>query len=91
MLYEVITFYVINRETGKLISAEPIVETTWASHIDLETGKPVEIAGARYDNGPVIITPNPWGAHSWQSMSYNPATGLAYIPVLHQAAKFSDA
>ena len=34
--------------------------------------------------------PSPWGAHSWQSMSYNPQTGLVYIPVLHSAAKFSD-
>lgn len=83
-------FYVINRETGKLISAEPFVETTWASHIDMETGKPVEIEGARYDNGPVDLTPSPWGAHSWQSMSYNPQTGLAYIPTQHQAVKFSD-
>jgi quinohemoprotein ethanol dehydrogenase len=82
--------YVIDREAGKLISAEPFVETTWASHIDLETGKPVEIEGARYDKGPVDITPDPWGGHSWQSMSYNPQTGLVYIPALHQASKFSD-
>jgi quinohemoprotein ethanol dehydrogenase len=83
-------FYVINRETGKLISAEPFVETTWASHIDLKTGKPVEIEGARYENAPFDITPNPWGAHTWHAMSYNPQTGLAYIPTLHQGVKFSD-
>jgi quinohemoprotein ethanol dehydrogenase len=83
-------FYVINRETGKLISAEPFVETTWASHIDLKTGKPVEIEGARYDNGPFDIAPNAWGAHSWQAMSYNPQTRLAYIPSMHQASRYSD-
>jgi len=83
-------FYVIDRATGKLVSAEPFVETTWASHIDMATGKPVEIPGARYENGPVDIMPNPWGAHSWQSMSYNPQSGLVYIPTLHQAVKFSD-
>ena len=42
-------FYVINRKTGQLISAEPMVETTWASHIDMNTGRPVEIEGARYE------------------------------------------
>jgi quinohemoprotein ethanol dehydrogenase len=83
-------FYVINRETGKLISAEPFVETTWATHVDLATGKPVETENARYENGPVDITPNPWGAHTWHAMSYNPQTGLVYIPTLHQAVKFSD-
>jgi len=83
-------FYVINRETGKLISAEPFVETTWASHIDMETGKPVETENARYISGPVDITPSPWGGHSWQSMSYNPQTGLVYLPALHSAVSFSD-
>ncbi len=83
-------FYVINRETGKLVSAEPFVETSWASHIDLTTGKPVEIEGARYIDKPYTITPGPWGAHSWQSMSYSPQTGLAYIPTLHSAVKFSQ-
>ena len=83
-------FYVINRETGELISAEPFVETSWASHIDAETGKPVEINGARYEDGQANITPGPWGAHSWHAMSYNPETGLAYIPTLHQAFTYSD-
>ena len=82
-------FYVINRETGKLISAKPYAETTWASHIDMETGRPVEIEGARYINKPFDITPNGWGAHSWQSMSYNPQTGLVYIPTQFRATKYS--
>jgi len=83
-------FYVIDRKTGKLISAEPYVETTWASHIDLETGRPVEVEGSRYENAPADITPNPWGAHNWQAMSYNPQTGLAYIPTHHMSVNFSD-
>ncbi len=83
-------FYVINRETGKLISAEPFVETTWASKIDIETGRPVEVPGARYEKDRAVITPNPWGAHSWHAMSYNPQTGLTYIPTLHSAVAFDD-
>jgi alcohol dehydrogenase (cytochrome c) len=36
-------FYVNDRKTGKLISATPFVDKiTWASKIDLETGRPVE-------------------------------------------------
>jgi quinohemoprotein ethanol dehydrogenase len=84
-------FYVINRETGKLVSAEPFVETSWASHIDMETGRPVEVEGARYEKDPARITPNAWGAHSWHAMSFNPETGLVYLPVIHMAAIYSDA
>jgi quinohemoprotein ethanol dehydrogenase len=82
-------FYVINRETGKLISAKPFVETTWASAIDSLTGKPAVNPNARYDTGSVYITPSPHGAHSWHAMSYNPQTGLVYIPTIHDAAVFS--
>ncbi len=81
-------FYVINRETGKLISAKPFVETTWASEIDSITGRPEIFPNARYDSGSVYITPSPHGAHSWHAMSYNPQTGLAYIPTIHDAAIF---
>ena len=81
-------FYVINRETGKLISAKPFVETTWASEIDVITGKPKINPNARYDSGSVYITPSPHGAHSWHAMSFNPQTGLAYIPTIHDAAIF---
>jgi quinohemoprotein ethanol dehydrogenase len=83
-------FYVIDRKTGKLISAEPYVETTWASHIDMETGRPVEVEGSRYEDGPADITPSPWGAHNWQAMSFNPQTGLVYIPTHHLSTNFSD-
>lgn len=83
-------FYVINRETGKLISAEPFVETSWASHIDVKTGRPVEVPGARYHNDTFQLTPGPHGAHSWHAMSYNPLTGLAYIPTIHDALAYSD-
>jgi quinohemoprotein ethanol dehydrogenase len=76
-------FYVIDRTNGKLISAAKFVDhNTWASRIDLETGRPVLLPTANYDDGPQLMTPNAVAAHSWQPMSYNPITGLAYFPVL---------
>ncbi len=83
-------FYVIDRATGQLISAEPFARTTWASEIDIETGRPVEVPGARYENAEAEIFPSPWGAHSWHAMSYNPGTGLAYIPTMDIGAIYSD-
>ena len=75
-------FYVLDRETGELLSAENFMPTNWATHIDLETGRPVEVQGARYDDtgSAMKITPGPGGAHNWHPMSYSPDTGLVYIP-----------
>jgi quinohemoprotein ethanol dehydrogenase len=73
-------FYVLDRLTGKLISAEPYVEVTWAERIDRETGRPVETAIARYTREGSTIAPGPAGAHNWHPMSFNPQTGLVYIP-----------
>lgn len=83
-------FYVIDRANGKLISAEPFTKTTWASRIDIETGRPVEVEGARYERGVATVAPTPLGAHSWHAMSFNPKTGLAYYPAMHVTATFND-
>lgn len=76
-------FYVIDRSSGKLIAAEKFAHVTWADRVDKLTGRPVEAPGMR-PVGPdsPVITVWPWmnGAHTWTSMSFNPLTGLAYIP-----------
>ena len=41
-------FYVLDRVSGELISAEQYVPVNWASHIDLKTGRPVETEIASY-------------------------------------------
>lgn len=74
--------YVIDRQTGKLVSAGKFGKANWASHIDLETGRPVEAVNARFQKGVASIWPGPLGAHNWHSMSFNPKTGLLYIPVV---------
>lgn len=79
-------FYVLDRKTGELISAEPYATVTWASHIDPVTGRPVETEQAEYFDAPKLIFPGPQGAHNWQPMSYSPATGLVYIPVKEAGA-----
>lgn len=80
-------FYVIDRASGKLISAEKFSKVTWAERIDPKTGRPVEISNLRYQNGPVIFWPHNAGAHSWQPMSFNPGTGLVYIPTMKLAQR----
>jgi PQQ-dependent dehydrogenase (methanol/ethanol family) len=73
-------FYVLDRESGELISAEPYVQTTWATHVDRESGRPVEVEGARYVDGPALVQPAPYGGHNWHPMAFSPETGLVYIP-----------
>lgn len=84
-------FYVIDRTNGKLISAEPFAKVTWASHIDLETGRPVEHPDARYPDGKTfVLWPSPVGAHSWLPMAYHPDTRLVYIPAIEMATSYND-
>ncbi|HQR03614.1 MAG: PQQ-dependent dehydrogenase, methanol/ethanol family [Proteobacteria bacterium] len=83
-------FYVIDRETGKLISAEKIGKVNWAEKIDLTTGRPVENPEARYPDGKALVWPNNAGVHGWYPMAFNPNTGLTYIPVTHMAGYYND-
>ncbi len=66
-------FYVLDRKTGALISAKAIVPVTWASGVDIKSGRPIENKEARYsDTGkPVDVKPGPLGAHNWQPMAFN--------------------
>jgi quinohemoprotein ethanol dehydrogenase len=73
-------FYVLDRKTGELISAEKYVEVTWASHVDKSTGRPVENPGVRYEDGLALMKPTAFGGHNWHPMSFSPQTGLVYIP-----------
>ena len=73
-------FYVLDRATGELLSADQYVEVNWASHVDLKTGRPVETPGADYKDKGTYIRPGPLGGHNWQAMSFSPKTGLVYIP-----------
>ena len=75
-------FYVLNRDTGKLISAEKFVPTNWATKIDPATARPVEDPEKRPgpDHAAKNICPNLIGGKNWQPMSFSPKTGFVYIP-----------
>lgn len=81
-------FYVLDRITGELLSAQPYAEVTWASSVSMETGRPIETPQARYQDAISLVSPGPGGAHNWHPMSYNPMTGLVYLPS-QQGSRFS--
>ena len=94
-------FYVIDRRDGRLISAKPFVpmyptaETpkgmaiSWAYGLDQTSGRPLENPEARYLKGPTVIRPGPQGAHNWHPMSFNPRTGLVYLPTQELPFEFT--
>jgi quinohemoprotein ethanol dehydrogenase len=82
-------FFVIDRKTGEFISAKNFVDVNWATGYGAD-GRPIEQAAVRATDKPYEIVPSPFGAHNWQSMSWNPKLGLAYIPAQHVPLTLSD-
>jgi len=78
-------FYVLNRKTGKLISAEPYVFVNWATGVDKASGRPIEIPEKRprLDTWARDICPNLFGGKNWEPMAYSPQTRLVYIPTFN--------
>ena len=77
-------FYVLDRATGELISANNYVPQNWTSGIDMKTGRPVEKPESRYDRTgtPFMGMPGAGGGHNWQPMAFSPPHGLVYIPAI---------
>lgn len=85
-------FYVIDRGTGELLSAETYVsENTWASSIDMTTGRPVLQPGAHNTSTPHLMNPSWLAAHTWHPMSYHPETGLIYLSAQEQPSAYAVA
>jgi quinohemoprotein ethanol dehydrogenase len=77
-------FYVLDRVSGEFISAQPFVKVSWALSIS-EKGRPVVNPAAYYDQDPISVYPTGGGGHNWSPMSYNPNTGLVYIPASYSS------
>lgn len=84
-------FYVIDRDTGKLISAEPFVKVTWADRIDLKTGRPLETIIARDESQQTKVWPHADGAHGIAAMAFNSQRNVVYIPTLDASTKCNQA
>jgi alcohol dehydrogenase (cytochrome c) len=81
-------FYVLDRATGKLLSAKQFVDgVNWATGIDMKTGMPIEAAGNVKRPGmkrkASDVCPNLIGAKNWMPMSYDQKSGLVYIPTIN--------
>jgi quinohemoprotein ethanol dehydrogenase len=69
-------FFMIDRTNGKFISAKNFVDVSWATGYDAN-GRPIEAPPV---DGLDDAVPGPYGAHNSHPMSFNPQTGLVYLP-----------
>ena len=81
--------YTLDRATGELLVAEKFdPAVNWASHVDMETGRPQVVAEYSTDqNGADVnsenICPAALGSKDQQPASFSPKTGLFYVPTNH--------
>jgi len=83
-------FYILDRTNGQFISATPFVKTNWNNGIDPKTGRPDVSKTALYGSKEAsVVWPGPLGAHDWQSMSFDPRSGLVYFSAQDQGFAYS--
>ncbi|HTQ99428.1 MAG TPA: PQQ-dependent dehydrogenase, methanol/ethanol family [Candidatus Acidoferrum sp.] len=84
-------FYALDATTGKLLAADPFTKVTWASGVDMKTGRPIENAAAHFGKTgkDVAVQPGAQGAHSWHPMSFSRKTGLIYLPMVETVSAFA--
>jgi alcohol dehydrogenase (cytochrome c) len=87
-------FYVIDRSSGKLISAQPFAKKiNWATGIDMATGRPVDTpmtAMLRKTESPtdsMEVWPSAFGGKNWMPMSYDPGRKLAFFNTINVGMK----
>jgi len=77
-------FYVLDRTTGEFLRATPYVERlNWAKGIDPK-GRPMAVPDMEPSPNGRRVCPSVRGASNWMSPSFNPQTGLLYVPTLEQ-------
>ncbi|WP_298830759.1 methanol/ethanol family PQQ-dependent dehydrogenase [uncultured Piscinibacter sp.] len=81
--------YTMDRATGALLVAEKYdPKVNWATHVDMKTGRPQVVAKySTAKNGPDVntkgICPAALGSKDQQPASFDPNTGLFYVPTNH--------
>jgi alcohol dehydrogenase (cytochrome c) len=71
-------FYVLDRVTGKFLSAKAFVRQNWNLGFE-ESGRPIKAPRARPSAEGTLIEPGTQGGTNWYSPSFSPRTGLFYI------------
>ena len=84
-------YYALDAASGKLLRANNYTTVTWATGVDMQTGRPIEVPEARFGKTgkAVVVQPGGQGAHSWHPMSFSRRTGLIYTPIVETSTAFA--
>jgi quinohemoprotein ethanol dehydrogenase len=82
--------YLLDRATGEFLAGKPFAYVNWTKGLDPKTHRPIPEPAADWTRKPALLFPGTIGAHNWQPMSFNPKTGLVYIPVNDAPMIFID-
>ena len=84
-------FYALDAATGKLLRAKNYTAVSWATGIDMRTGRPIEVPEARFGKTgkAVVVQPGGQGAHSWHPMAFSRRTNLVYTPMVETSQGFA--
>jgi PQQ-dependent dehydrogenase (methanol/ethanol family) len=82
--------YVIDRTTGKVISADAYDFVNSTKSIDLDTGRPIRNETLTPSLGKSVrnVCPAAPGAKDWQPSAWSPKTQLLYVPHQHLCMNF---
>jgi alcohol dehydrogenase (cytochrome c)/methanol dehydrogenase (cytochrome c) subunit 1 len=74
--------YTLDRTNGTILVAEPFVFVNWATGVDKETGRPIEVPAKRTKQGVDTkdICPCAMGGKNQGPSAYSPKTTLFYVP-----------
>jgi alcohol dehydrogenase (cytochrome c) len=72
-------FYVLDRTTGEFLRGVSFVKTNWYTGFD-EKGRPIPTPGLVPTKQGTLVYPGNQGGTNWYNPSFNPATGLFYVP-----------
>jgi quinohemoprotein ethanol dehydrogenase len=76
-------FFVVDRETGKALAANPIVRTSWADGWDYDANRPtMTFDKADFNQGPKVVFPGSPGARNWYPAAYDPTRRTYFAHVL---------
>jgi alcohol dehydrogenase (cytochrome c) len=87
-------FYVLDRSTGKLVSAQPFArKINWATGIDMASGRPIDtpmtaaLRKTEEQTDFIEVWPSAYGGKNWMPMSFDPGRKLAFFNSIDMGMK----
>ena len=82
-------FYVLDRESGKLLMGKPFVhKINWAKELDSK-GRPVSLQIPQQGANTSLVCPSIVGGTNWYSTAYDPASGRYYVQTIEGCTLYS--